>query len=82
MMNSSNSKYKMSKIERETNKQILIVFVVQFLFCFAGALVCALWQYNMQDATYLAYNYNSSVWDTNLALLIVKSTGTWILIFT
>jgi magnesium-transporting ATPase (P-type) len=28
MMNSSNAKFKMSKIEKETNKQILIVFLV------------------------------------------------------
>ena len=82
MMNSSNAKYKMSKIERETNSQILIVFAVQFLFCAVGAVTCVIIQLQMMDAPYLGFNYNSGPWDQETILMIIKSTGTWILIFT
>ena len=83
MMNSANVRYKMSKIERQTNKQIVIVFIVQILFCFIAALCGSLWQFELRDkAPYLAYTAVSSAWDSHFALLLLKSTGTWILIFT
>jgi len=38
MMNSSNAKFKMSRIERLTNKQIAIVFIVQVFICLVAAI--------------------------------------------
>ena len=39
MMNSTSAKFKMSKIEKETNKQIVIVFFVQVIICFTSAII-------------------------------------------
>jgi len=36
---------------------------------------------NLEDATYLSFNRSDS-WNSNWFLLFVKTTGTWILIFT
>lgn len=39
MMNSANSRFKMSTIEKGTNKQIILIFVVQLLMCLASAII-------------------------------------------
>ena len=80
MMNSTSAKFKMSRIERETNKQIIIVFVVQVICCFIGAIIGVIYQIDLSDEHYLALEE-----DMNAGLVIygvVKQTGTWILIFT
>lgn len=81
MMNSTTARFKMSKIERETNKQILIVFIVQVICCFIGAIIGTFIQFDLYDASYLSLpsNFRSA---GNAMLTIVKQTGTWILIFT
>ncbi len=38
MMNSAPPKFKMSRIDRLTNKQILLVFAVQTILCFISAI--------------------------------------------
>ena len=79
-MNSTSAKFKMSRIERETNKQIIIVFVVQVICCFIGAIIGVIYQIDLSDEHYLALEE-----DMNAGLVIygvVKQTGTWILIFT
>lgn len=47
MMNSSSAKFKMSRIERLTNKQIIIVFCVQILLCFVGAIFGTVYQFQI-----------------------------------
>ena len=83
MMNSSNSKFKMSRIERITNRQIVLVFMVQILLCLIGSIFGTIYQFQIKDYSYLL-NKNAiiSVWETNWFLMILKQTGTWILIFT
>jgi len=36
----------------------------------------------IQDYTYLGFAAGSSVWETSWPLMIIKNTGTWILLFT
>lgn len=62
-MNSSNAKFKMSKIEKLTNKQIIIVFFVQIVLCFIAAVVGTLWQLDIKVGhKYLALNDSESKW--------------------
>ena len=80
MMNSSNSKFKMSRLERTTNKQILIIFVVQVICCLIGAILSVSYQTYLENNTsYLSLQSTSG---SNSFVLVLKSTGTWILIFT
>lgn len=44
MMNSSNAKFKMSNIEKETNRQIVYIFMVQIFMCFVAAICSTIWQ--------------------------------------
>lgn len=82
MKNSANVKYKKSKIESTTNKEIVIVFTLQVFLCVIGALYGATWmRINAKDAPYLGFDLNDA-WSTNWFLLFIKTTGTWILIFT
>ncbi len=66
-MNSSNARFKMSKIERETNKQIIIVFVVQVICCFIGAICGTVWQTQLKEnnSWYLGIKDGVSAWDNN-----------------
>jgi magnesium-transporting ATPase (P-type) len=81
MMNSSNTRFKMSRLEKTTNKQILIVFVVQVICCLIGAILSVSWQTYLKDhsAWYLGLQTSGS---SNQVLLVLQQTGTWILIFT
>ena len=82
MMNSANAKYKMSSIEKGTNKQIILIFVVQILMCLTCAIVGSVWQFNMGYETYLAITKDSTPWERNIFLMTLRMTGTWVLIFT
>ncbi|CDW78607.1 phospholipid-translocating p-type flippase family protein [Stylonychia lemnae] len=80
MMNSTGAKFKMSRIERETNKQILIVFIVQVICCFIGAIIGTIYQLDLVEDQYLGLQLDASTWP--ILVQIIKQTGTWILIFT
>jgi len=56
MMNSTSARFKMSKIEKETNKQIVIVFLVQVVICFISAIVGVFQEIDLIPATYLGFN--------------------------
>jgi len=81
MMNSTAARFKMSKIEKETNKQIVLVFIVQVICCFIAALIGTFMQYDLnKSTTYLGRVDLSNA--ARFVLTVVKQTGTWILIFT
>lgn len=77
MMNSNNAKFKISRIERQTNRQIIIVFLVQIVLCLIGSIFGAIYKFRIEGFDYLDYKDN-----TNWFLLILSQMGTWILIFT
>ena len=77
----------MSKLELGTNKQIILVFFIQLFLCLIGAIVGSTWMVINREKTnsYLVFSKEEQkpdAWSTNWALLLVKTTGTWILIFT
>ena len=81
-MNSAGAVYKTSSITRITNKQILLVFVLQIVCAAIGALIGTTWTIkNLEEATYLDIDEDDE-WNSNWWLLFVQKTGTWILIFT
>ena len=67
---------------RQTNKQILYVFCIQILCACIGSAIGTTWMINnLDDVTYLNFKVNDK-WNSNWGLLFIKTTGTWILIFT
>lgn len=80
MMNSSNAKFKLSKLERQTNKQIIIVFVIQIIFCLIAAAISITMQKTMLEdkAGYLDLIKQ----EESVIMLLISKTGGWILIFT
>jgi phospholipid-transporting ATPase len=52
MMNSANSRFKMSTIEKGTNKQIILIFIVQILMCLMSAIIGTIFQFS-KDLEYL-----------------------------
>jgi phospholipid-transporting ATPase len=72
MMNSANSRFKMSTIEKGTNKQIILIFIVQLIMCLTSAIIGT----SLQDHTKLTYleldNGKDSDWNTNWFLMILK----------
>ena len=81
-MNSAGSVYKVSNISRQTNRQILFVFMIQIICSMIGSAVGSTWMVsNLDEATYLSFD-KDDVWNSNWLLLFIQKTGTWILIFT
>ena len=80
-MNSAGAVYKTSNITRTTNKLILQVFLIQIIASMIGSIIGTSWMVaNWDTATYLDYGKKGE--DPNAVLLFIKTTGTWILIFT
>lgn len=85
MMNSANSRFKMSSIERGTNRQIILIFIVQIIMCLLSAITGIIWQKTLpSDAdSYLELGQGKAAnWNTSPFLMLIKQTGTWLLIFT
>lgn len=72
MMNSANSKYKMSTIEKGTNKQIILIFLVQLLMCLGSAIVGTVWQDNTKVDYLDLTEEHSLTWDRVPFLMILK----------
>jgi len=70
MMISTGARFKMSTIERGTNRQIAIVFVVQLVFCLFGAILCTVYSIQMTDASYVEDTDSSSTsaWDSKCCI--------------
>jgi phospholipid-transporting ATPase len=82
MKNSSSAKYKMSKIEKITNMQIIYIFCVQIILCMVAAMIATLWiTDNLDEYWYLNFD-TSDPWVTKKLRVFVKAAGTWQLIFT
>jgi magnesium-transporting ATPase (P-type) len=85
MMNSANSKYKMSTLEKGTNKQIILIFIVQIIMCLLSSMVGIIWQKSLPEGKegYLDFDSGAAAnWNTQIILMLIKQTGTWVLIFT
>lgn len=80
-MNSAGAIYKTSNIMRGTNRQIIIIFLVQIILASIGSCIGTTWMIRNIDNSYLNFDKRDQ-WNTNWFLLFVKTTGTWILIFT
>ena len=81
-MNSQKAKYKTSNISRRTNELILQVFLIQIITSSISALIGTSWMVvNMDHAKYLGFN-TSNPWNSDSFLMFIRTTGTWILIFT
>ena len=82
MKNSVKSRQKKSKMELDTNRNIIFIFLVQVLCCILGAVIGATWMVNhLYTAKYLQFD-EEDPWSSNWFLLFIKTTGTWFLIFT
>ena len=86
MKNSCAAKIKFSKIERQTNRQILYILGLQFFFCFIATLYGSIWRALNESSTssYLALNTISktSIFDKNWFFNSIQRFFTWVLIFT
>ena len=81
-MNSAGTVYKTSNIMHVTNKQILLVFVIQIFASAIGSALGTTWTIqNLEKVTYLDINKDDE-WNSSWFLLFIQKTGTWILIFT
>lgn len=70
-MNSADSVYKVSNISKQTNKQILLVFMIQIICSMIGSAVGSTWMVsNVDEASYLSFNKNDA-WNTNWFLLFI-----------
>jgi magnesium-transporting ATPase (P-type) len=72
MMNSTSAKFKMSKLEKLTNRQIILIFCFQIIVCFIAAIFAAFYQQEIKVADYLALKDSTDPWVTNVALLIIQ----------
>lgn len=79
-MNTSRATYKTSHIMRLTNRQIGIILLMQIVLASIGSALGSSWMFNNLDNVYL--NFEDDKWNQNWFLLFIKTTGTWILIFT
>jgi hypothetical protein len=83
MMNSTGAKFKMSRIDQITNKQIVLIFCMQTVLCLIAATFATILQLNVvYKYSYLEFSVTDSLWNTSWPLMVLKTTGTWILLFT
>ena len=80
-MNTQSAKYKHSKLMRTTNRQIFVIFALQILLSAIGSCVGTTWMIQNLEVPYLDFDLTDK-WSSTWGLLFVKTTGTWILIFT
>lgn len=82
MMNASKPKFKLSKLQKLTNRQIIYIFLVQTVVCGIAATIATLQHNKLDRASYLEIAETDDPWLNNTALLVLQQTGTWILLFT
>jgi hypothetical protein len=71
-MNSTGAVYKTSNIMKITNRQILIVFLIQILFAVIGSSIGSTWlMANSEDTSYLKFNTEYK-WNSNWGLVFVQ----------
>ena len=71
---------KFSKLDKQTNKSILFIFMLQFFFALIGAVLGTLWT----ESTHGEVNYLTKGVGEKKSFLyyIIQLSGTWVLIFT
>jgi phospholipid-transporting ATPase len=84
MKNSASGKTKFSKVEKQTNMQIVFIFTTQIVLCLFAAIYSTIWTEMSWDKTdsYLKMSAGSDIFELNWYLRIIQRLGTWILIFT
>jgi len=84
MKNSAQARFKKSRIDKLTNRQILYVFIMQVIMCLTGGIIGTIWLRSMKEGTepYLHMNSETDIWQTSWFLSTLQRFGTWILIFT
>ena len=81
MMNSANTHYKLSSIEKETNRLVFIVLFIQLVLCIVAATYASIWKFS-HDITYLSDPPNAkNRWDQNKFLFWLMTAGTWLILF-
>ncbi len=87
MKNQSKSRTKFSKLEMQTNRQIIFVFLFQMLICFVGAAFNQLWTLRVGNSLhkYLDLEDTEVAETGDFAESIIKESlirfGTWMLLF-
>lgn len=56
MKNSKNARFKMSAIQKGTNKQIVYVVILQLFLCLFGATYGTIWWWKNKDKLYKDYD--------------------------
>ena len=79
--NNAKRRYKMSRLMKITNKQIIMIFIAQFILSSIGSLMGSSWMIANLDLHYLKFD-KTDEWNTNWGLQFFKTTCTWVLIFT
>ena len=65
-----------------TNAAIFYIFLLQVIFSFGGAFICANWTMDNEDNPYLAFDMGADNPNkADITYLILTMTGSWILIF-
>ena len=78
--NTASTKNKTSKIMRLTNHQIGFLLLLQITLSVIGSAIGSTWMFQHLDLDYM--HFTNSKWETSWILNFIKTTGTWILIFT
>lgn len=77
IMNSNNSTYKLSSIEKKTNRQILLIFVLDIVLCSLAATYGTV----LNFTSTFEYLEPSDSWNRQPVLYFIKTFGSWILLF-
>jgi phospholipid-transporting ATPase len=82
MLNSIRAKGKFSKLEVQMNRQIMLVFIVQLLFCIFSGFYNAIWyEMTKNNLSYLHIDRSSYV-DNSFGYNLFVRLGNWLLLFT
>jgi len=86
MKNSSGARTKFSRIEKQTNIQILFIFGLQCVLCLIAMIMGTFWRTQYSETMpYLALTdtfAEVTIFDSNWVLNSIQRYFTWILIFT
>lgn len=84
MLNISGARFKQSRLEKETNKSIIVIVIFLLLLSFMAATYGALWDvFEKKGASFYLHFKKAKgddAWDTLWPLILIADAGTWILI--
>lgn len=84
MRNSTSARAKYSRVEKQTNINIIFIFCLQLLLCLVATIVGTIWRnYYIDSIPYLNLRgQEDNLFDKLWYLNAVQRYGTWILLFT